>query len=232
MARWAKKGTGESFRAGAGQCCSGLFRHKEFNHRGPALPRVICEPPYFPISHKVPDILIADAQQMSAVAEGALLPSQRSYRLETQQALKTGALEVTPSAVTQTQRTLRLHEFAFLLSVEALNISVFVAWRACVGSKLCWGNLRKHGHLLRGGVEGVEACVPVSDSETDEVFVVAPRPISRRPPYARPSAQVGPLSPTSTHWPAAYTTHPTMSPPPRPPHPSIPTPPSPSQIHR
>lgn len=107
---------------------------------------------------------------MSAVAEGALLPSQRSYRLETQRALKTGALEVTPSAVTQ--RTLRLHEFTFLFSVEALNISVFVAWRACVGSKLCWGDLRKHGRPLR--VEGVEACVPVSDSETDEVFWFPP----------------------------------------------------------
>lgn len=78
----------------------------------------------------MPDILIADTQQMSAVAEGAPLPSQRSYRLETQQALKTGALEVTPSAVTQ--RTLRLHEFTFLFSVEALNISVFgeLVWAA------------------------------------------------------------------------------------------------------
>lgn len=57
----------------------------------------------FPVSHEVPDILIADAQQMSAVAEGAPLPSQRSYRLEAQQALKAGAFEATPGAVTNTK---------------------------------------------------------------------------------------------------------------------------------
>ncbi|TWW72271.1 hypothetical protein D4764_16G0007680 [Takifugu flavidus] len=70
-----------------------------------------------------------------------------------------------------------------------------------------------------------------SNRKPQELTVAANSTHSRRPPYARPSAQVGPLSPTSTHWPAAHTTHPTMSPPPRPPHPSIPTPPSPSQIH-
>lgn len=172
---------------------------------------------------------------------------------------------MTPRGVTQTQRTRRLRccmGSLFFSASRALNISVFGTWRAglfvgmCGQQTLpepCWGILRKHGRLPRGGAEecGVMGAVPpamgppasVSDPLTDDLCCLFFffccccrfffRPISRRPPYARSSAQMQPLSPTSTHWPAAHTTssHPTMSPPLRPHHPSVPPPP-PSHIHR
>ncbi|XP_051247612.1 AT-rich interactive domain-containing protein 1B isoform X3 [Dicentrarchus labrax] len=86
------------------------------------------------------------------------------------------------------------------------------------------------GSSNRKAQEAAAAAIPGTANSTHNSLSTL---VCRRPPYARPTAQIQPPQPTSTHW---LTPHPAstcspLSPPPRPHHPPI-LPPSHSQHYR